>query len=204
MFEKSGVYSAFKGWITTDMNRRSMLSFIALMSKLDAERMVFQRVLGVDRTVDSQQLLFPHYDGRLLRETMQQTLLSLANPEVLSSQALSTRLQILNGTLVSGLAHRTSQIFQSFGYDVVSVGNADRQDYAHTEILDRTGDITQAQKVGSIIKCSQIDSQPLSPLVPPQGSTQPALQTQATPADAAAGYDVTIILGKDFDGRYCK
>lgn len=203
-FEKSGVYSAFKGWITTDMNRRSMLSFISLMSKLDAQKMVFQRVLGVDRTVDNQQLLFPHYDGRLLRETMQQTLTSLANPQVLSNQALSTRLQILNGTLVSGLAHRTSQIFQSFGYDVVSVGNADRQDYAHTEILDRTGDISQAQKVGSIIKCSQIDSQPLSPVVPPQGSVQPAGQTQATAVTAAAGYDVTIVLGKDFDGRYCK
>jgi anionic cell wall polymer biosynthesis LytR-Cps2A-Psr (LCP) family protein len=192
LFDRHGVYSAFKGWITTDMNRRSMLSFIALLPKLDAGRMVFQRVLGVNRTVDHQQLLFPHYDGRLLRETMRQTLASLAGPQVLSDQGLSVRLQILNGTLVSGLAHRTSQIFQSFGYDIAALGNANRQDYAHTEILDRTGNIAQAQKVGSIIQCTRVESKLSSG------------RTQSQPSAAVPAYDVTIILGKDFDGRYCK
>ena len=206
LFDKSGVYPAFKSWITTDMNRRSMLSFIDQISKLDAEKMVFQRVLGVDRTVDNQQLLFPHYDGRLLRETMQQTLASLANPQSLSNEALSVRLQILNGTLVSGLAHRTSQIFQSFGYDVVSVGNADNQSYAHTEIIDRTGNLAQAQKVGSIIKCSQIQSKPLAPAPTlPAGSTPKTGQSsQTAPPLSSPTYDVTVILGQDFDGRYCK
>jgi len=203
LFDEGGVYTAFRSWVSTDMNRRSLLSFIGLMSKLDAEKIVFQRVLGVDRAVDGQQLLFPHYDGRLLRETVQQTLTSLANPQTASDQSLNARLQILNGTQVTGLAHRTSQIFQSFGYDVVSVGNADRQDYAHTEILDRSGNISQAQKVASIIKCTQIASQPVAPSV---STLANAAQKSGggQPIQLETSYDVTIILGKDFDGRYCK
>lgn len=204
MFDKRGVYDAFHNWITTDMNRRSLLSFIGLMSKLDSEKMTFQRVLGVDRTVGNQVLIFPHYNGRLLRETMQQTLTSLSNPQSATAQAMTTRLQILNGTLVTGLAHRTSQIFQSFGYDVVSVGNADRQDYAHTEILDRTGNLSQAQKVAAVIKCTDIKNQPFTATPAGGQGGKAAAPVQAATASAIPPYDVTIVLGQNFDGRYCK
>jgi hypothetical protein len=160
--------------------------------------MIFQRVLGVNRIVDGQDLLFPHYNGRLLRQTIQQTLTTLANPKLMSDQLMNAKLQILNGTYVSGLAHRTSALFQSFGYDVVSIGNAPKQDYARTVILDRTGDLAQAQRVASIIKCTDIKPEPLPP-------TPAVTAGPATPsANNAGGADVTIILGKDFDGRYCK
>lgn len=205
LFDKTGVYGALRSRISTDMNRRSLLSFIGLISKLNTEKMTFQRVLGVDRTVGNQVLIFPHYDGRLLRETMQQTLTSLSNPESASAQAMTTRLQILNGTLVTGLAHRTSQIFQSFGYDVVAVGNADRQNYANTEILDRIGNLAQARKVASVIKCTDVKSKPLS--AAPAGGAQggkPATGAQTAAAPAIPPYDVTVILGQNFDGRYCK
>ena len=200
IFQKPGVYSIIKDWVSTNMNKRSVLSLFGAIGHMDTERMVFQRVLGVNRLVDGQELLFPHYDGRLLQETVQQTLATLANPQALSDQALNAKLQILNGTLISGLAHRTSQVFQSFGYDVVSVGNADRNDYAQTLIVDRAGDLAQAQRVASIIKCTQVEARPAPPAPVPSGTAAAA----GVPSVLSGGADVTIILGKDFDGRYCK
>lgn len=202
LFGKPGVYATFKEWERSNMNRHSMLSFIDMMSKLNTQKMLFQRVLGVDRMVGNQELLFPHYNGRLLRQTMQQTLASLANPKSSAAEAANVRLQVLNGTFENGLAHRTSQIFQSFGYDVVAVGNASRQNYANTEIIDRTGNISQAQKVAHVIRCTRIVSQPPAHSGKSAGATATASQGAKAPSSAA--YDVTVILGKNFDGRYCK
>lgn len=195
MLTNPQVYPYLKSYLSTNMNRRSLVSFIGLVSKLDVQRLAFQRVLGVKRTVDNRELLFPHYNGNLLRETWGQTLASLANPEAAAAQPRNIRLQILNGTLIGGLAHRTAEIFQSFGYDVVSVGNADHQNHETTEIIDHTEDLSQAQRVASVIRCSRIRTESVG---------QAVGQADAQTAGGASGYDVTIILGKDFDGRYCK
>jgi len=191
MLTNSEVYPYLKSYITTNMNKRSLMTFLNVLSKLDTQRLTFQRVLGVKRMVDSRELLFPHYDGNLLRETWGQTLAAIANPQAASMQPPSMRLQILNGTLIGGLAHRTAEIFQSFGYDVVAVGNADRQDHEKTVIIDHTGELIQAQRVASVIRCSDIENTPITSAAALSGGSGP-------------NYDVTIILGKDFDGRYCK
>lgn len=173
--------------IHTDIQKRGLEAFIREMRRLDSERIVFQRVLGVQREVDNQVLLFRHYDGELLKGTVKQTLESIANIDIVSDEELNITLEILNGTSINGLAARTSQVFQSFGYDVVKIGNADGTIAEKTEVIDRRGDITQAQRVAAVIKCSAVRT------------------------DVAADYgaseeniDVTVILGGDFDGRYCK
>jgi len=191
MLTNPEVYPYLKSYVTTNMNKRSLITFVGVLSKLDALRLTFQRVLGVKRVVDSRELLFPHYDGNLLRQTWGQTLASLANTQAASTQPPSVRLQILNGTLVGGLAHRTAEIFQSFGYNVAAVGNADRQDYEKTVIIDHSGDLIQAQRVASVIRCSGVESEPVSSAASQSGGS-------------GLNYDVTIVLGKDFDGRYCK
>ncbi len=191
MLSNAEVYPYLKSYIATNMNKRSLITFLGVLSKLDAKSLTFQRVLGVKRLVDSRELLFPHYDGNLLRETWGQALAALANPQTASMQPPSVRLQILNGTLIGGLAHRTAEIFQSFGYDVAAVGNADHQDHDKTVIIDHTGELIQAQRVASVIRCSNVENSPIS-----SGASQSG--------GSGLNYDVTIILGKDFDGRYCK
>lgn len=47
---------------------------------------------------------------------------------------------VLNGTGHAGLAEQTAKILKSYGYKVIKTGNADRSDYRHTEIIDRTSD----------------------------------------------------------------
>jgi len=173
--------------IHTDIQKRGLETFIQEMKRLDSERIVFQRVLGVQRRVDDQVLLFRHYDGELLKGTVKQTLESIANIDIVSDEELNVTLEILNGTTINGLAARTSQVFQSFGYDVVKIGNAEGDIVEKTEVIDRRGDITQAQRVATVIKCA-------------------AVRTEVLPGhgDPDENVDVTVILGGDFDGRYCK
>ncbi len=181
------VFPYLRLYLSTDMNRRSLVTFIDAMAKLDTDRMVFQRVLGVKRTVDSKELLFPHYGGRLLQQTWSQTLDTLASAESASNQQLVARIQILNGTLVPGLARRTSEIYESFGYIVAATGNADRQDYEKTLVIDRRGDMAQAQRIASVIRCTRVETQTGT-----TGGQTPGIDP----------FDVTIVIGKDFDGRY--
>ncbi|MBI9106918.1 MAG: LCP family protein [Spirochaetales bacterium] len=194
MLTSDKLFPHFRKTIKTNAESTSVKSFIREMENLDTSRMVFQRILGVRRTVDDQILLFSHYDGNLLRETVRQTITSLANIEVVSDEELNISIEILNGTGVNGLASRTSQVFQSFGYDVAHIGNHESAEIEKTKIIDRRGDIAQAQRVASIIKCSNVESAADNAVTDDENYTNILTEN----------IDLVILLGKDFDGRYCK
>lgn len=61
----------------------------------------------------------------------------LATPE--QPKPAFVKVEIQNGTNISGLAFRTSQLLDQQGYDVVKVGNADERGFSHTVIYDLTG-----------------------------------------------------------------
>lgn len=174
----------------TNLDRRSLTSYLQALSIFNEDRVVFQRVLGTRRNVDGKELLFPHYEGKLVRETVEQSLISIASEEVLSDEELTLSLEILNGTARNGLAGRTSTVFRSFGYEVVSVGNAPGDEIEKSYIVDHTGDVTKAQRVANIIRCGDVRS-----------AAEPSA---AVLEGSDIIIDVTIVLGKDFDGRYCK
>ncbi|UCF98723.1 MAG: LCP family protein [Spirochaetaceae bacterium] len=181
--EKNG-FSVFRGNLNTNMSPRALSSFVAEMKKLNDEKIVFQRVLGSSRIVDQKQLLFPHFDGQLLKEIVKQTVETISSQEPFSEDELIVAIEVLNGTSVGGLARRAANVFQSFGYDVVSVANADNSDYQNTVVLDRKGRIDVAQRVADLIRCQRVYSR---------------LEDEGDMT-----IDVTVILGTDFDGRYCK
>jgi len=183
--------SYLKSYITTNLKRDAFLSFFRIFSKLDTERIVFQRVLGTSRLVGEKDLLFPHYEGKLLRETVGQTIGSLANTEVISADELNVTMDILNGTGQTGLASRTAQVFKSFGYDVSRVANYEGNVLEKTVIVSRNGDRTTAEKVAEIILCKDISYDPVN-----------YFENEITTVLNNA--EIIIILGKDFDGRYCK
>ncbi|MCS6936662.1 MAG: LCP family protein [Candidatus Bipolaricaulota bacterium] len=54
------------------------------------------------------------------------------------------RIKVLNGAGVAGLARRVGERLQHEGFTVVHIGNADRLDYAHSYIIDISGN---AQKI---------------------------------------------------------
>ncbi len=185
------VLSTMHALIRSNMSKHALGSLLRGLGYLDQDQIVFQRVLGDLRRVDEEELIFPHYEGSLLRETVNQTLVSLNNADVISSEELNVTIEVLNGTLRNGLAARTTQIFESYGYDVSRVANADSQDREETVVIDRRGSISAAQKVAKVIRCDNVISEPRT-----NPGEEPPVQHNEI--------DVTVILGKDFDGRYCK
>jgi len=176
----------------TNLSDQALSSLILSFRNLDYDQVVFQRVLGNERQVGEKALLFPYYEGRLIKETTEQTLISLENKELISTDELNVTLEILNGTGQNGLASRTSQVYKSFGYDVASIGNAEHQDVEHTQVISWSNDMSAAQQVANIIKCQNVESR------------LGEVKEIADPVQGLDVIDVTVILGKDFDGRYCK
>jgi hypothetical protein len=113
---------------------------------------------------------------------------------VINDDELNLTIEILNGTSVNGLASRTSQVFQSFGYEVANIGNYEGDDLEKTIVIDMIGDAIQAQRVANIIKCTRIET----------FSEAAEALAVLIPASTGEDVDLVIILGKDFDGRYCK
>jgi anionic cell wall polymer biosynthesis LytR-Cps2A-Psr (LCP) family protein len=183
LMDKS-VFPVFRDALRINLSARALGSFVREMKKLDAERLIFQRVLGSSRVVDNKELLFPHFDGELLRETVKQTQETIASQELLPDEEVTVTLEVLNGTQVTGLAARAANIFRSFGYDIVTIGNADGSDYQKTVVLDRRGKLEPARRVAELIKCERVYTRP--------------------DEEVDVSVDITLILGKDFDGRYCK
>ena len=177
-------FAALRRLVSTNLGPRSLAALLRELAKLESEKLIFQRVLGSTRTVDGKELLFPHFDGQLLKEIVKQTGETIASAEPGAEEELIVALEILNGTSVAGLAKRAASVFQSFGYEIVALGNADNTEYLNTVVLDRKGRLEAAQKAAELIHCQRVYSR------------------LAEGGDLTI--DVTLILGKDFDGRYCK
>jgi len=184
------LFPVIKSGIVSNVPGESMKELLGELSRIDAERLVPQRVTGSRREVDGKMLLFPFYDGQLLKDIIRQTLGGLASDNPAAQERIYA-LEILNGTKSQGLARNTSELYQSFGYDVIRTGNADGTEYDKTVIIDRIGNPAVASTIGLVIQCSNVqttsvESQDLSDY-----------GTEAT-------VDFTIIIGKDFNGRYVR
>ncbi|PKL09082.1 MAG: hypothetical protein CVV51_05635 [Spirochaetae bacterium HGW-Spirochaetae-7] len=179
---RDDVYPSVHARFKTNLKNESLKRLLAEFARLDTDRIVLQRLTGAYRSVEGKMLLFPHYDGELVKDIVKQSLNALLNADATAIADKVFTIEILNGTSVRGLAQKTAEIFQSFGYEVVSVGNAGQTDIDKTSVIDRYGDKASATTVANVIRCKIVEDE----AVP---STSPA--------------DFVIVLGKDFNGRNC-
>jgi polyisoprenyl-teichoic acid--peptidoglycan teichoic acid transferase len=184
MLLQRGPSRMLRSLVRTTLPRRALSAFIAEMGRFDSERMVLQRVMGTTRSVDGRDLLFPHQDGELLKQSVKLAIAANASNEFVAPDSLTITVQVLNGTRTTGLAKSARDLFDSYGMEVMAPNNADNDQYANTVVFDRKGSIDNAKKVADLIHCQRVFSKP-----DPQ-------------MDQAV--DVTVILGKDFDGRWVK
>ncbi|MDR0452549.1 MAG: LCP family protein [Treponema sp.] len=195
MLKNSEAASQFQTMIKTGMSSRMQARFFNELAALDTDRMSIQTVGGNVREVSGQALLFPYYDGSLIKEIVRQSLGSLTRRLEGDLTERVFTVEVLNGTTTVGLAGRTAELLRSFGYDVISIGNADRSDYWDTQIIDRSGFQDMAETFAGIIRCeniyfeSQISDEPVSD----SGINLQNLEYKA---------DFTLIIGRDFNGRY--
>lgn len=187
--EKSGYFgdkaasSALVGGIGSNFSPDARKLLLREVAKLDADTILLQKITGMYRSVEGQSLFFPFYDGELARDMLKQTLNAMSASTVSSNSSKIYTVEILNGTAEKGLAARTSEIFGSFGYDVVAVGNAPTLDYGKTVLIDRFGDKEALGTIAGVIKCSNF--------------------ADAASYKGSIKADYTIILGNDFNGRVC-
>jgi anionic cell wall polymer biosynthesis LytR-Cps2A-Psr (LCP) family protein len=183
--------AAFYPLLKTDMNRLTRERLFEALSALDLSRISMQPVAGNYREVSGQDLLIPHYDGTVIKDIVRQAQRSLSQE---SSGALVERVftvEVLNGTSTTGLASRTAELIRGFRYDVVSTGNAERNDYEKTEIIDRTGLEEVLAVFADTIKCKNISYESKISEIE-EGPSMRNLDYKA---------DFTLIIGKDFNGR---
>ena len=175
--------------IHMNLDNRDSFRLLEMISEMDAETVVRQTVTGRIRIVDSQKLLFPLNNGEFIKEAVKQsTNMLLSTGGTYASRVYV--LEIKNGTSIQGLAHNTSILFQNASYDVLSAMNADSNDYEKTVIIDHIGNKEIAAMVGDFIHCKNI--------------VEEEVDLSNTERETSADVDFTIILGRDFDGRYVR
>lgn len=96
------------------------------------------------------------------------------------------RIEIQNGTKITGLAYRTSQYLQSLGYQIIKINNAPTQDYQKTVIYNLNNS-TSEQTANNL---SDLLGAELAPTIPAW------TQSTATPM-VGSHTDILIILGQD-------
>jgi anionic cell wall polymer biosynthesis LytR-Cps2A-Psr (LCP) family protein len=179
--------------LVTSMSRRTRLRLFDEFALIDTDRTTVRSVGGNIREISGQTLLLPSWDGNLIKQNVSQTLGAITRQAEGSLSERVFTVEILNGTNVNGLAGRTAELFRSFGYDVISIGNADRNDYEASEIIDRSGFADVAASFGEIIRCRNIRSE-----APIQENPEVELEGQYFEYRS----DFTFVIGRDFDGRY--
>ena len=182
----------FYSLLRTSVNQRNMTRLLDEFARIDTDRVGVQTVGGNTREVSGQALIFPYFDGSLIKEIVRQTLAGLVRPaESLGDRVFTV--EILNGTTVTGLAGRTAELFRGFGYDIISIGNADSSDYEKTLIIDRSGYENVVRTFGEVINCTNIRYDSL---------VQENPEMEISVQNFEYRSDFTLIIGRDFNGRY--
>lgn len=190
IFDKNN-FDKFADCMIINLDREDAKTLYSIVSNIDTESIVRQTITGSLRNVDGQQLLFPLNNGEFIKEAVKQTTsMLLSNDGTVPTRGYV--LEIQNGTTIQGLARNTSILFQNASYDVLSAINADRNDYEHTVIIDHIGNEEIARLVGEFIRCDNI-----------KRAENKVVEEDFT-SDSDATVDFTVILGRDFDGRYVR
>ena len=191
--KNNAISQLYQSFMQTSLNQRTRTRLFDEFAVMDLDRVNIQVVGGNLREVSGNTLLIPYYDGNLVKEIVRQTLGTLTSP---MDGAISDRVftvEVLNGTSVNGLAGRTAEVLRGFGYDIISISNADHAEYEKTVIIDRSGLEEMAKNFASIIRCINISFE---------------AQNRDNPEDEFAiqnieyRSDFTLIIGRDFNGRY--
>jgi anionic cell wall polymer biosynthesis LytR-Cps2A-Psr (LCP) family protein len=184
--DTSRLYSSF---FRANINRRTIRLLFDELVNIDIGRTNILSVVGDLREVSGQMLIIPLHDGNIVKDVVRQTITALTR-DIDDYRERSLTVEILNGTAITGRASRTAEFLRSFGYDVVAVGNADRNNYESTVIIHRSGDESLVKDFAESIRCTNIRRE--------FNLDMEGADTQNNDAKT----NITLIIGRDFDGRY--
>ncbi|MDR1866947.1 MAG: LCP family protein [Treponema sp.] len=183
--QHSSIKKKLFSFVETSLGENMFSKLLDEYSRINFSRLNIQTVNGTVRENSGQLLLFPSYNGGLIRDVVEKTVSELMTMNL--SSALRIKVQVLNGTTANGLARRTAELLREFGYDVTNIGNAERTDYQNTLIIDYSGDEDILQSFANSIRCKNIERR--------------AGERFNSP-NTDYNFDFILIIGTDFDGRY--
>jgi len=180
----------YHSFFRTSMNQRTMMLLFNEFVRIDTDRTNIQAIGGSLKEVSGQMLIIPHWDG-IVKEVVRQTLGALTREIEIHLLDSVLTVEVLNGTAINGLAGKTADMLRSFGYDIISIANADQNNYDSTVIIHRSGDENIVKEFADIINCNNIRRE---------------IVNEKEDASSAQDYeykaDVTLIIGRNFNGRY--
>lgn len=179
------LWQTLKGSVVTDLTLDQVIALARLASEVETENIHYgvidENYTQFWTTPDGQQVLIPLRDRiRQLRDyvfTADAPQPQEDDPAARLAAEAAT-IQVLNGTTTAGLAGRTTEYLEQQGLQIAHTDNADRSDYVDSLIIVYTGkDYTAEYLVGLLS---------LPPTAVVHG------------ADPNAVYDISIILGADY------
>jgi len=193
VLKSSAVSHLYQSFMQTSLSQRTRIRLFDEFALMDMDRVNIQAVGGNLREVSGKMLLIPYYDGNLVKEIVRQTLSTLTSPVDGSLTDRVFTVEVLNGTSVTGLAGRTAEVLRGFGYDIISIGNADHAGYEKTVIIDRSGLEGTVRNFAGIIRCNNISFEAIN---------RDAAEEELIIQNLEYRSDFTLIIGRDFNGRY--
>ncbi len=181
LFRRSRIAGIFIRDVETNFSKKDLTVLIGEMKKMNSSRVSFYKMYGKDVTIKGEQFITPVENGKWLRERIE-TVKKFLNNEGPAPIGDEIKMEILNGSENPGQAQSLRNYFLEYGFNVVHYGNALRNDYEHTIVIDRIGRPSLAKRIADIINCREV----------------------YTRIDKTLLVDVTIIIGNDFEGKYVR
>lgn len=181
-------FEPFSKALVTNIEDDDEYSLVSQIASIDVERLLIQSFLGTETRVDDKLLLFPHDNGRYVKDVFKRTTTTLVSVSGTMSDRVYV-LEVLNGTTKQFLARDTGTLLDGAGYSVQHVDNAETDNVEETYIIDHIGNEKVAEILADFIQCEKIITEEI------RDDDELAVNTQV---------DFTVVLGKDFDGRYVR
>ena len=166
--------------IQTDipMNLRLELANYLSGSSLQVRQLVLDNRFG-EETYSEEGAWILKPDRTLVRSALASFFAPPSAASDSGAVAMGIRIEILNGTGEPGVAAHTRDLLESQGYQVVSIGDADRNDYGRTLIINYGVPDEVVERVGSDLE--------LDPNL-----------TSLQGLDSSVPVDVRIVVGRDY------
>lgn len=167
--------------VDTNFSKKDIRALIGEMEKVDSSRIVYYRMFGKNTVIKNESYVTPIENGKWLKERIENVkkFITDEGPAPIDDDVA---IEILNGSGNPGQAQSLRNYFLEYGFNVVHYGNALRNDYEKTLVIDRIGRPSLAKRIADIINCKQV----------------------YTRIDESLMVDVTIIIGNDFEGKYVR
>ncbi len=178
------IYKMLQTSVQTDLALDQMLALANLATQVDRSAIrsgvIDQTCTQPWVTPDGAQVLVPLRDRmREVRDYVFAVEMTTTLPALTPTPETAT-LSILNGTMRAGLAGATADYLKTQGINTTTIGNADRQDYALSQIILYRDKPTTATRLAGLLKI------PTTAIV--------------KRSDPNAAQDIVVILGNDYAG----